>query len=400
MSKQLITEYESESTNHNVDAELKVEREDVSSSSDVHPWNPDKIRIYTKHFSLREVTDQITNSEIELSPDFQRDYVWNDGQRVKLIESILLGIPLPSFYFNQSKDGVYQIVDGVQRLSTINAFMKNEYALNSQYLEYLKELNGCYFSNLSPLDSRRFRSTQIVANVIEPSTPEAIKYDIFSRVNTLGSPLKPQEIRHAISTVRSRDFLKSLVESVEFDIATENNFWRSLDGKQIRDSGRMTNRELVLRFCAFKLCDLESYKQHASLDRFLIDFTRRLDGKKSEENMLPPISDEQMEYLKSSFISAMKSAHYILGECAFRRIETNKRKGPINRAIFESQSIALSDYPYEQLITKANEIKSEFLRLFQNVSYTKSVTVGTGAPNSVSIRLEEPRKILKEIFND
>lgn len=381
-----------------LDADLKVESEDSVVSSNIHPWDPDKIRILTKHFTLREVVDQISDKEIDLAPDFQRGYVWEQKQKVKLIESVLLGIPLPAFYFNQDTTGIYQIVDGVQRLNTICSFMKDEYSLNVSYLEYLKNLDNKKYSELSPLDARRFRSTQIVVHVIEPSTPEAIKYDIFSRVNTLGSPLRPQEIRHAMSKERSRSLLKDLVTSDEFDKSTNFNFWRIFNGEKERDSGRMTDRELALRFCAFKSSTLEDYRKYESLDRFLIDYTRRLDGKKPEEISANPIDDQELGKIKTSFLSAMRSAHDILGENAFRRIEVGKKRGPINRAIFESQSIALSDYSHSDLMKKSEKVREALLNLFQDPDYTKSVTVSTGSSMSVATRLQKPRQVLKELL--
>ncbi|PSV56479.1 DUF262 domain-containing protein [Photobacterium sp. GB-3] len=379
--------------------ELQVESEDSSNpdTKDIHPWDPEKIRITTKHFSLREVVEQINDGDIDLSPDFQRDYVWSEKQKTRLVESVLLGIPLPAFYFNQEADGSYQIVDGVQRLSTISAFMANKHTLRSTHLEYLKDYNNHRFTDLETLEIRRFRSTQIVVHVIEPTTPTDIKYDIFSRVNTLGSPLKAQEIRHAMSTARSRNFLTQFVENKHFDLATDRNFWKKTEsGDYIRNSGRMTDREIALRFCAFKSSTLNDYRQFSSLDRFLVYFTERLDGKPGQK----ALTDTEMQKLFETFESAMESAYEILGNLAFRRIEDGKRRGPINRAIFESQSIALSRYSKEQLISKSVEVKDALLGLFHNPEYTKAVTVGTGAPNSVKTRLELPTIALEQVFND
>lgn len=377
--------------------EHKVEFEDSESSLEVHPWDPEKIRITTKHFSLREVVEQIQDGDIDLSPDFQREYVWSEKQKTRLVESVLLGIPLPAFYFNQEIDGSYQIVDGVQRLSTISAFMQGEHSLHSAHLEYLKNYDGLKFSSLGTLELRRFRSTQIVVHVIEPTTPADIKYDIFSRVNTLGSPLKAQEIRHAMSTARSRDYLSQFVKNESFDKATDYNFFKKSEtGDLIRHSGRMTDREIALRFCAFKTCSLDEYRQFSSLDRFLVNFTDRLDGKGSDL----PISDFDMISLFNSFEDAMDSAFQILGGLAFRRIEDGKRRGPINRAIFESQSIALSKFPKHELLARSEDVKAVLLGLFQDQEYTKSVTVGTGAPNSVKTRLDKPTNAIRELFND
>ncbi|MGK4002477.1 DUF262 domain-containing protein [Sorangium sp. So ce1036] len=101
-----------------------VEVEDTGESSSLaKPWDPSKIRINTKPFSLRQVVDMINDDDIDLAPDFQRLYVWKPAQRSRLFESVLLGIPLPAFYFNQDFQGAMQVVDGVQRLTTIHRFV-------------------------------------------------------------------------------------------------------------------------------------------------------------------------------------------------------------------------------------------------------------------------------------
>lgn len=364
------------------------------------PWDPTKIRITTKHLSLRDVVDQISDKEIDLAPDFQRDYVWKQRQRTRLVESILLGIPLPAFYFNQDSESAYQVVDGVQRLSTISLFMNDDHVLDGVDLEYLRDLHGMTYSMLDIASQRRFRSTQIVVHIIEPQTPDDLKYDIFGRVNTLGSPLSAQEIRHAMSKSRSRQLLKHLSELDVFDAATNSHFWRRNpkgEGGWMRDSGRMTNRELALRFCAFRDYSSESYRKHSSLDAFLVEFTRRLDGCSESE---PTVSEQDIARLTADFTRAMQNAHYILGKFAFRRRwqSADKRRGPINRALFESQAIALADYPLDMLMLKKDAIQAAFLKAFSDPEYVRSVTVGTGDPKAVETRLFRTKSILAEVM--
>jgi hypothetical protein len=373
-----------------------VDDDDTSrGETDVKPWDPGKIRITTKNFSLRDVVDQIKDKEIDLSPDFQRDYVWKQRQRTRLVESILLGIPLPAFYFNQSDDGTYQVVDGVQRLSTISLFMKDGHVLDESHLEYLRDLHGRVYSQLDPAALRRFRSTQIVVHVIEPQTPDDVKYDIFNRVNTSGSPLSAQEIRHAMSKARSRDFLKHLSEMKAFDEATNYHYWRrdsEAEGGRVRDSGRMTNRELALRFCAFNDYSDEDYRRHASLDAFLVDFTRRLDRGSKDGNS---IGDTELNRLTADFQRAMENAHNVLGRAAFRRWPAGQaRRGPINRAVFESQAIALSKYTLAQLMPRQSQIVSAFRAAFEDPAYARTVTVSTGDPLAVENRLTLTKQIL------
>lgn len=377
-----------------------VEEEDTlgeSETTNVQPWNPAKIRIVTKNFSLREIVEQIDTNDVDLAPDFQRDFVWKRRQRTRLIESILLGIPLPAFYFNQEDDGSYQVVDGVQRLSTIHLFMTNNHVLDANDLEYLHDLHGLRYSDLEQSVLRRFRSSQIVVHVIEPQTPDEVKYDIFGRVNTLGSPLSAQEIRHAMSKARSREFLHNLSEMKSFDIATNFNFWRvdSTDSEQkIRNTGRMMNRELALRFCAFKKFSLDEYRSFTSLDSYLVNYTRRLDER---EEVARNISDQELKLLTMAFQRAMVNADVVLGPLAFRRAGRDMRRlGPINRAVFEAQAIALADCDPTLVLTNKEKIKANLLELFNDNNYVKAVTVGTGAYFRVEERLEKTRLAVED----
>lgn len=196
---------------------LDVELEDHGDDEAIaRPWDPNKIRVSTKNFSIRQVLDQIDDHDLELAPDFQRNFVWTLDQKSRLIESILLQIPLPTFYFAEDDDGMYRAVDGLQRLTTIHSFVRRgEFALRG--LEYLNSANGQYFEDLPQAWKRRIFSSQLVVHVIDPSTPSDVKYNIFKRLNTGGSPLNAQEIRHCMSKNRSRDFLRKCAFSPEFE---------------------------------------------------------------------------------------------------------------------------------------------------------------------------------------
>jgi hypothetical protein len=377
-----------------------VDDADTGGTGTVQPWNPSKIRITTKNFTLREVVEQIRQNEIDLSPDFQREYVWKRRQRTRLIESILLGIPLPAFYFNQEHDATYQVVDGVQRLSTISLFMENNHELNAADLEYLKDLDGLTYERLDQASMRRFRSAQIVVHIIEPQTPDEVKYDIFGRVNTLGSPLSTQEIRHAMSRSRSRDFLRKLSELDAFDEATAKNFFRrdpENPENWVRDTGRMMNRELALRFCAFLDFDVEVYRQFPSLDAYLADFTKQIDNRHASK---PGFSDQALHEMESKFAAAMSSASMVLGKFAFRRTPSRaSKRGPINRAVFEAQATAFSKFPLQALEDRQAQVKQKLLELFSEDEYLRSITVGTGDPRRVLHRLSRTREAIAEVLS-
>jgi hypothetical protein len=389
-----------ESTLDSSESHDDLEAEDTRSDSlPIKPWDPKKIRITTKNFTLREVVEQINEKEIDLAPDFQRDFVWKQRQRTRLIESVLLGIPLPAFYFNQDREGDYQVVDGVQRLSTIRSFVTDEHLLDKADLEYLRELHGLRYSGLDSALQRRFRTTQIVVHVIEPQTPDEIKYDIFGRVNTLGMPLSAQEIRHAMSKPRSRKFLSDLVQLTSFDAATDFYFYRKspeAGAPGVRDSKRMTDRELALRFCAFRSFSAEEYRKSENLDAYLVEFTRRIDDRSTDSTAL---TESQINDLREAFDRAMINAKSILGHDAFRRWNPiTARRGPINRAVFEAQSIALSDYQLEQLIPRTQQILDALHDAFNDVQYVQAVTVGTGDSSAIELRLRRTRNLLAEVL--
>ncbi|WP_395061138.1 DUF262 domain-containing protein [Paraburkholderia silvatlantica] len=375
----------------------EFEEEDVSGENLVtKPWDPKDIRITTKTFTIREIFIQIEDGDLDLAPDFQRSFVWKDRQQIRLVESIVLGIPLPAFYFNQDRTGAHQVIDGVQRLTTIKHFMSDALFLDAAHLEYLRALEGMRYSTLDAATRRRFAGTQIVAHVIEPQTPDEVKYDIFNRVNTGGSPLTAQEIRHCMSKSRSRDFLRNLVESQNFDRATNMSFWsKDSTGRLVRDNRRMSDRELALRFCAFHDVAIDEYSKASSLDSFLLEFTRRID-----EPHLRSHSPVDLEALSIAFSRAMENAAVILGKAAFRRwLPEAQRRGPLNRAVFESQAIALSGYDIDELLPYKDEIRDGFRALFSDPEYDNAVRYGTGDYLKVMTRLLRPRKMLREIVS-
>jgi len=269
--------------------------------------------------------------------------------------------------------------------------MSNQLSLEETHLAYLKQLTGHNFDSLDSPIRRRFAGTQIVAHVIEPQTPDELKFDIFYRVNTGGEPLSAQEIRHCMSKEPSRDLLYQLVTDPAFDEATARTFFkRGPGGMPVRDSRRMADRELALRFCAFRLSTISTYERASSLDGFLLDFTRLIDTK---------LSNDERDELRAAFSRAMINSAAILQDAAFRRWAPDAaRRGPINRAVFESQALALADYPLDVLLPHSNEIKFAFRSLFDVADYDSAVRFGTGDPRKLERRLETTRNVLGKIL--
>ncbi|WP_067655352.1 DUF262 domain-containing protein [Nocardia harenae] len=362
---------------------VEVERPADASADerDVQPWDPEKIRVATKSFSLRNVLDMIDSDDIELAPDFQRNKVWKPRQKSRLIESLLLQIPLPAFYFAEDEDGLLRVVDGLQRLSTIHEYAREE-AFPLKDLEYLRDEHGKSFSQLSSLLKRRLLNAQIVTHVIDPSTPHEVKYDIFKRINTGGEPLNAMEIRHCMSRTRSRELLKRCVASPSFNEAT---------GHVLKDHVRMHDREAALRFIAFRrLGRIEEYDRFGSLEQLLDATTTDIDNPEL-------VTDAQLDGWFNDLERAMVNARAVFGDHAFRKWPTNsEHKSPINRALFESWGVVLADYDRSALETNREKIV-ELARkaMTKNVGYIAAISTSTADSRRVKKRFEIPRIIMK-----
>lgn len=361
----------------------EAEAEDTEK---MNPYNPKLIRVDTKPFTVYQINQMMTEKEIDLSPDFQRGFVWNDiTRKSRLIESLLLRIPLPVFYFAQNEDGLFQVVDGVQRLTVIKAFMNNEFKLKN--LEYLKDCEGKWFKNpnlpkemsLTGMYTRRIEQTQLFVNVIDPQTPDKVKYDIFKRINTGGKALNNQEIRNCLANARTREFLHSLSRSEEFLKATRGSI----------SPIRMADEELILRFIAFYLIDygispVKEYK--GGMDELL-------------DNTVAVVNEADMGLFRSlriCFFNAMDNAYMIFKEKTFRK--TNF----INKSLFLGVTRVLREYPVYR-IQKENvtKIRQDVeLAINEDTNFASALSMATNDARNVDTVYKTIRKIVKRNLDE
>ncbi|WP_248818378.1 DUF262 domain-containing protein [Frankia sp. AgB32] len=369
---------------HDGNTPLDVEEEQDSDLQDIdRPWNPESIRVSTKSFSLRNMLDSIDEESLDLAPDFQRLRVWKPVQKAQLIESVLLQIPLPAFYFAEDIDGTLRVIDGVQRLSTIHDFVRGGPKGSGGFplvgVEYLTDVVGKRFGDLPALWRRRLNNTQIVVNVIDPSTPRPVMYDIFRRINTGGTPLNAQEIRHCMSDRRSRDFLRGLTEVPEFAIAT---------GGALERQRRMIDHEVALRFCAFWLMGEQDYVP--PMDRFLQRATEMLDDPRQ-------VPDALLREIEKKFIIGLRTSIETFGDRAFRKWPLgDDRRNPFNRALFESWSVELArSGPVEARDAIAKIQRGARLAMRDQPEYIAAVTASTGDGMRVRNRFLMTRSIIE-----
>lgn len=343
------------------------------------PWNPEQIRVTTSSFSLRNILDLIDEKSLELAPDFQRGEVWRSEQKSLLVESLLLQIPLPAFYFAEDSDGAYRVVDGLQRLSTLHSFVRgNNTGFTLSALDHLHDLEGRRFADLPVPFKRRINNTQLIVNVIDPSTPREVTYEIFKRINTGGTPLNAQEIRHCMSRPRSRDILKRMTHTVAFDTAT---------GGRLKDHIRMNDREMALRFAAFWLLGMEAYQERPVMESFLMEATELLDDPQKA-------SDKRVAELEAAFETAMSNAYLVFGEHAFRKWPLGSTgRSPINRALFETWSIALAEYTAADLAARRTQIVGSARgRMTEDILYLNAITASTADRARVYYRFAAAKK--------
>lgn len=366
----------------NAGIEFTEEQEIVDDGT---PFDPEEIRVDTKQFSVSFINELIEAGEIDLSPDFQRHFVWKDlEKRSRLIESIMLRIPLPVFYLSQDKEGKFQVVDGLQRLSVINQFLTNKFKLTN--LEYLEDQEEKYYEhktkdNIDAKYKRRISQTQLTVNVIDPQTPTRVKFEIFKRINQGGKPLDPQEIRNCMISKSARDLLRELTKSESFLNATNNGI----------NPLRMQDQEMVLRFIGFYYeKQLNRIKYKGAMTSFLDDLV----------DMLNHATEQELAEIKRLFYLAMDNALHLFGKYAFRKCNTNHllpnaRKQFVNKSIFTAWSVHLSQFSKEYIqqfpqgylaLPLAKKIESD-------PEYYRSITEGT---NSIQ-RMDYSFKVAKEI---
>ena len=277
-------------------------------------------------FQLKRKWEKVP-SMLDLTPDFQRNLVWPTRKKCELIESILMGIPLPAFYVREKDNGVYIVVDGKQRLTTLFDYIDGKFKLEG--LKILRGINTKYFKELTTLQQNKIEDYSLLLNIIKSPTSDRVIFDLFDRVNRGGVTLNNQEMRNALYQGCSTRLINSLAQTDGFIDATE----KSAKPKYMKD------RYLVLRFLAFYL-----WNEHRSKD---VETGEALDYKSNLEDFLGMTMrylnslDEngyEMDGIRRTFESVMDTASRVVVPLGGFRLPSRPGgyKRPINMAFFES----------------------------------------------------------------
>lgn len=343
------------------------------------PFNPQDIDIKTKTMSLDNIIKRLRENEIDMAPDFQRQgNLWPIEKQSQLIESVLIKLPLPAFYFDGSNDNKWLVVDGLQRLSAIKNFVVDK-SMALYGLEFLKKLEGFKFDDLPRAYQRQIEEAEIMAYIINPGTPEDVKFNIFKRINTGGLVLAAQEIRHALNQGTPAKFVAELANLQEFKKATG---W-------VIATDRMLDREFVTRFITFYINSPADYKP--DLDTFMSRSMGQLKYK----------TEEELLAIKNNFIEAMKLSSAIFSRWAFRKIyNIATRRKPINKALFEVWSVELAKLSDEErtlALKRRKSIFNSFVKLMnEDAFFGNAITSATGDKSRVRYRFSKIEELLKQ----
>jgi hypothetical protein len=366
--------------------ELNLMQEEEDNGDELYEtdrliYDPEKINIFTREPTIEQLLRRIDEEALDLAPDFQRHAnIWKDDAKSRLIESILIRIPLPAFYIDATNEDKWLVVDGLQRLSALKQFMSDK-KLNLCGLEYLINLEGKNYDEIGRRYQRRIEETQVTVYLIGKGTPPEVKYNIFKRINTGGLPMSPQELRHALNPGKATKFLAKLAILPEFQQVTNISKLRKM---------RMDDREFILGFLAFTLTSYQDYKNDTNDNRNV--FLSRALFKVNN------LHEEQLNMIEKHFKKSMIAAFEIFGKSAFRKISHNQKKlYPINKALFECWSVTLSQLKEEQ-ITVLKQQKQNLIEKF--IYYVDNDPDFLASISQAADKIEYRFRITEQIINE
>ncbi|MEK8180859.1 DUF262 domain-containing protein [Flavobacterium buctense] len=335
--------------------------------------------------SIGELSSLYKENELDIHPEFQRFFRWTNLQKTKLIESILLGIPIPSIFVSQRTDGVWDVVDGLQRLSTIFEFMgilKNEKgeSLEPNTLvatEYLPSLEGKKWedenvsNSFTPAQRLTFKREKLDIKIVKKESDENVKYELFQRLNTLGSKLSDQEVRNCLLVMINKPFYRWLK-----DLSLNEDFLETLSLPE-RMIEEQYNMELALRFIILRKLNVLEIKTTQDLGAFIT------------EKMIEFTKSPEFDYTEEStiFERTFKYLNKVKGELAFKRYNSEKLKfeGKFLLSAFEAIGIGVGRN-IETIESKTAEVFEEkLIELWKDETFKSKTGSGVNVTSRVPV---------------
>jgi hypothetical protein len=323
-----------------------------------------KIIWQAKDFSIREFLTMKNDGELLLQPNYQRNYVATDLIASKLIESILLDVPIPVVYLAEEQDGSCSVIDGQQRLTSFLSFLEGKFPDNRPFklsgLKVLSEINRRLFIDLDSELQKKIRSTTIHSIIIKKESNPDIKFEIFERLNTGSTKLNEDEIRNTVYRGKYIDLLAELSENQGFHVLVRKDNFKK----------RMIYRGMILRFFALSEKSYLNYK--SSMKQF--------SNKELRDNKDLSASKEK-EY-RNRFEHCLDLVKVVFGEMAFRRYMPGENgdvgkwgESQINMALYDLQMVGFVNYTKNDVLAKADLIREGLLDLMTNNQQFKELLI-------------------------
>jgi hypothetical protein len=343
--------------------------------------------------SIGEWMSIYEKNELDIHPEFQRFFRWSPKQKSRLIESIFLGIPIPQVFVAQRPDGVWDVVDGLQRLSTLLEFagvLRDENGellppLTLEATKYLPSLAGRRWEDdakpdeaLTSAQRLLIKRSKIDVSIILKESDETSKYELFQRLNTGGSQLSDQELRNSILVMLNRDLYKWM------KALSEDNDFRECVALSDRASDEQYDMELVLRFLVFRTMPPAGLVNLGDLGDFLTDKAAELAKDKAFDR-----TEEE-----KAFRSTFQLIKVALGDDAFRRFDNSRRRfvGGFSVSAFEAVALGVG-YNYKRLLQAPSDIANKAKSIWTDADFFANSGSGVRASSRVPKIVPYGRKL-------
>lgn len=341
-----------------------------------------KISSWGADLSFRELIARYDDNEL-IKPELQRHYVWDRVEASRFIDSVLLGLPVPSIFLAKTSDEKLLIIDGYQRIMTVRDFVKGVFADdNTQFvLSNSKRINerwrGKSFMQLNEEEKRKIRNTTIHAIIFmqqHPTKGDTSLYQVFERINTSGRSLLPQEIRNCV--------YQGPLNTLLFEL-NDNKKWRAMWGDEKRDS-RMRDLELILRFFALSddyILESDEAPYNISLKKYLNEYM-------GEHNVPSEINE-----MREKFQQTICMAYELFGETAYHNISPSDPKkyiANLSSTVFDAIMIA----SWKMVLAKASiktpqEYQERKMTVLRNDDYQKILSQETMRTANIRKRVND-----------
>lgn len=326
--------------------------------------------------SIGELASIYKENDLDIHPEFQRFFRWDIEQKSRLIESILLGIPIPPIFVSQNEKGIWDVIDGLQRLSTIFEFMgilkdENEDLETPSRLEetkFLPSLGGKYWEEdfgddfLTAVQRRYIKRSKLDIKIIEKNSDSTAKYELFQRLNTGGTDLSPQEIRNCLLVMINKEFYNIIKEM------NENSSFQDCIPLTDNSIDKQDDMELVVRFIVARHCDFDRIKNDANIHKFFTDEIVKVAQDKSIN----------FDNEKENFIKTFEFLKNVLGEEVFTKYyeEEDRHKGAVLISSYEAIALGVSKNIEELQNDDKDIVKKKIRDIYKTNEYDENTARG------------------------